>query len=234
MTKLILCLTNSVAENFTANTLLALGASPLMCHHPDELSELIAISEALLINIGTLSPGQIPLFKLAARLARERGLPWVLDPVGAGASSLRLQASFELLSYQPNCVKGNRGEILALAGDPAYGQGVDSKGELEQGPLERALAGMEREHGGSWVATGEIDFLHQNSKTTPITGGHEWMAKSTGMGCALGAALAFALAENGDLSSMLKRYKRAGLAARESARGLGDFPPQLLTHLAQA
>ena len=47
-------ITNYVAMNFSANALLAAGASPVMAHAADELADIAMIAGALVINIGTL------------------------------------------------------------------------------------------------------------------------------------------------------------------------------------
>ena len=109
-------ITNYVVMNTTANALLALGASPLMAHAPEELDELVTIAGALVVNIGTLSSHWIAAMRLAAQKAGELGKPWVLDPVGVGASRLRTATAASLLALRPTVVRGNGSEILALAG----------------------------------------------------------------------------------------------------------------------
>ena len=90
-------ITNYVVMNTTANTLLALGASPIMAHARDEVEELVAVAGALVLNIGTLSPAWIEAMEAAGVTAAARGVPVVLDPVGAGASRLRTTTALRLI-----------------------------------------------------------------------------------------------------------------------------------------
>ena len=90
-------ITNYVVMNNTANALLALGASPVMAHAIEEVEEMVSIAGALVLNIGTLSPPWIEAMFRAGRAARARGIPVVLDPVGAGATTLRTRTARELI-----------------------------------------------------------------------------------------------------------------------------------------
>jgi hydroxyethylthiazole kinase len=85
-------ITNYVVMNFTANTLLAMGASPVMAHAVDEVEEMVSLAGALVINIGTLSKQWLESMLKAGKKANELGLPVVLDPVGSGATSFRTHA----------------------------------------------------------------------------------------------------------------------------------------------
>ncbi len=79
-------ITNYVAMTVSANVLLALGASPAMVHAAEEVEDFIAISDALAVNIGTLSPPWVDAMRLTVKRAIALGKPWVLDPVGCGAT----------------------------------------------------------------------------------------------------------------------------------------------------
>ncbi|MGB2682260.1 MAG: hydroxyethylthiazole kinase, partial [Candidatus Competibacter sp.] len=105
-------ITNFVVMNNTANALLALGASPAMVHSSDEVEDFVAISQALVINIGTLYSEQIAACKLAAAKAKAAGVPWILDPVGAGATPYRHAAAAALAGLGPDVIRGNASEIL--------------------------------------------------------------------------------------------------------------------------
>src|SRR5512138_3813847 len=82
-------ITNFVVMNTTANALLAIGASPVMAHAEEEMADMVAIASALVLNIGTLSPPWVRAMFQAAECAAKRGIPIVLDPVGAGATPYR-------------------------------------------------------------------------------------------------------------------------------------------------
>ena len=92
----------------------------------DEVEDMVTICGSTLINIGTLSKRWIEAMIKAAKKAHELGKCWVLDPVGAGATPLRMETCKELLKYRPTVIRGNASEILALAGTVSSGRGVDS------------------------------------------------------------------------------------------------------------
>jgi hydroxyethylthiazole kinase len=120
-------ITNYVAMNLTANALLAIGASPVMAHAPEEVEDMVDIAAALVINIGTLSgPWVEAMFKAADR-AKKKGIPIIYDPVGAGATPYRTRTIRELIqAVPPAVVRGNASEIMASAGVHAKTKGVDS------------------------------------------------------------------------------------------------------------
>jgi len=111
-------ITNYVVMNFTANTLLAMGASPVMAHAADEVEEMVSLASALVINIGTLSKHWIESMLKAGRRANELGVPIILDPVGSGATSLRTNTFRNLVKeLRLSVVRGNGSEILSIASD---------------------------------------------------------------------------------------------------------------------
>ena len=120
-------ITNYVAMTVSANVLLALGASPAMVHALEEVEDFVAISDALVVNIGTLSPRWVESMERAAIAANEARKPWVLDPVGCGATPYRTETAAELATFRPTIIRANASEIMSLAGATADGQkGVDS------------------------------------------------------------------------------------------------------------
>src|SRR5690606_9351122 len=109
-------ITNFVVMNSTANALLAVGASPAMVHAVEEVAEFTSISSALVVNIGTLSAPWVEAMKLAARQASDSSIPWVLDPVGVGATRYRTDTAAQLVGLSPAVVRGNASEVMVLAG----------------------------------------------------------------------------------------------------------------------
>ncbi len=116
-------MTNDVVQTFTANVLLAVGASPAMVIDPREAAQFAAIADALLINVGTLTEDRAVAMRAAVEHARQAGKPWTLDPVAVGALTVRTAFCHELLALQPATIRGNASEILALAGMSAGGRG---------------------------------------------------------------------------------------------------------------
>lgn len=179
-------ITNFVVMNYTANALLAIGASPVMAHAVEEVEEMVAIAGALVVNIGTLSAPWVAGMKLAMRRAAELNKPIVLDPVGAGATSYRNQTLTELLELaSPAIIRGNGSEILALAGANIQTKGVDSTASSTDS-LEAARA-LSRRFGCVVSVSGAIDVIVQGEKTAYVSNGVALMTKVTGMGCAASA-----------------------------------------------
>lgn len=125
---LVFNITNFVVMNNTANALLAIGASPLMSKSIAEIGDLANISNSLVVNIGTLDEHWIESMQLATSKFNNLSKPWVLDPVGVGATQYRTLTSNDLLKNNPNVIRGNASEIMAFANTNFYeGKGVDSK-----------------------------------------------------------------------------------------------------------
>ena len=140
---LVHSITNLVVMNFNANALLAVGASPVMAHAEEEVCDMVGIAQALVLNIGTLEPAWIRAMALALQAARAKGIPVVLDPVGAGATPYRNAALCGLLEIgAPTVVRGNASEIMSVAGLAAATRGVDSAASThEAANAAQALAG---------------------------------------------------------------------------------------------
>ena len=120
-------ITNYVVMNETANALLALGALPVMAHAREEVEEMVGLAGALAINIGTLSPPWVDAMLAAGKAANERGIPVVLDPVGAGATTYRTETARRILDeVDVTVLRGNAGEVATLVGVAAEVRGVES------------------------------------------------------------------------------------------------------------
>src|SRR6202040_3163899 len=190
---LIYNITNSVVQDFTANALLALGASPIMSDAIDETEELVAASNALNINIGTPNPHATEAMAKAIRVARELGKPVALDPVAVGATKLRRALIEELLrSGTPTIVRGNLAEISVFAGLKWGGKGVDSGTDLQDpGEIVRMAA---QKLGCSVAGTGKIDYASDGVRVFSTANGHPLMTRVTGMGCVATSMVAAFLA----------------------------------------
>jgi hydroxyethylthiazole kinase len=228
-------ITNLVVMNNTANALLALGAAPAMAHALDEVEDFVAICQALVINIGTLDSEQIAACKLAAAHARTVGIPWILDPVGAGATPYRRGAAGTLVRWMPSVIRGNGSEILTLA-QPAkagHGRGVDSLDASEKA-LEAARA-LARDTGAVVAITGAVDYVADGQQVTAIHNGHPLMARVTGLGCSATAVIGACLAVEPDAAlatvAALAVFGIAGELAAETARGPGSLQVELLDAL---
>jgi len=227
-------ITNYVVMNVTANALLALGASPIMAHAAGELDELLGIASALVLNIGTLDAAWIESMREAALIAGQRGLPIILDPVGAGASRLRTETALALMRIQrPAILRANPSEILALAGASCATKGVDSAHRSED--AEEAARSLAEAFGCVVVASGATDFLTDGKAAVRISGGTPLMPRITGMGCTSTALVgAFAAVADSPLSaaaSGMAVMKVAAEVAAEKASGPGTLQVHFLDAL---
>jgi hydroxyethylthiazole kinase len=225
--------TNYVTVNLVANVTLSTGALPVMAHARQEVEEMASLASALVLNIGTLDEGQIESMLLAGRKASERGIPVILDPVGAGATSLRTKTAERLLSeLDISAVCGNAGEVATLAGLSAEVRGVESLSGDAKEAAEKAAGSL----GVTVATTGEIDYVSDGALTLAVENGHALMGRVVGLGCASTAVVGcFAAAGGGDpetVAGALAYFGRAGEIAAEKADGPGTFEPRLLDALA--
>src|ERR1043165_7626816 len=101
------CITNAVAQTFTANVLLAAGAVPSMTLSADEIGAFVARADALLVNLGTFDAERRAATATAVGVAREEGVPWVLDPVFVDRAEPRAAYAKSLVAQNPNAVRLN-------------------------------------------------------------------------------------------------------------------------------
>lgn len=222
-------ITNYVAMTISANALLAIGASPAMVHAVEEVEDFMAISSSLVVNIGTLSPRWVEAMRLAARKAVAQGKPWVLDPVGCGATPYRTGVAAELAGLGPTIIRGNASEIMSLAGaSGAGGKGVDSTASSDDAlAAGDALAGKT---GAIVAVTGEVDYVLDGRERIAVTGGDPLMPLSTALGCALSAVTAAFAAVRPPLEAAayaLAAYGAAGAEAAGRCKGPGHLPAEL-------
>jgi len=185
-------ITNLVVMNSTANALLAVGASPIMAHCPEEIDEMVAIADAVLLNIGTLDQAWINSMTMALDKANQLNKPVVLDPVGAGASKIRTQTAKSLLEKGVTIVKGNFDEINALLNNSDATRGVDSVNYDTRNAPDLAINAAKK-YNTIAAVTGPVDFVSDGKITYSIRNGHPFLSYVTGTGCtaaALSAAFA--------------------------------------------
>ncbi|NLV25349.1 MAG: hydroxyethylthiazole kinase [Deltaproteobacteria bacterium] len=232
---LVLNITNYVTVNDCANILLAIGASPIMADDEQEVEELAALSQGLVINIGTLNRRTLRSMVLAGKKANELGVPVVLDPVGNGATRLRTEAA-NLLLKEVRCavIRGNVSEIRMAYAGSGRTKGVDADdGEaIPLANLVRMARSFSAETGAVIAITGGKDIVSTADKSYVIANGHEKMARITGSGCMLTALVgAFCAAGCADLDRVVAAVAAMGLAgeiAAKECRGTGGFRALLL------
>lgn len=225
-------ITNLVAMDLTANLLLAAGASPAMANAADEVTEIVARANALAVNIGTPTPVQATAMAIAAGAARDRGLPWVLDPVGVGLSAFRGALADRLLAIGPTVVRGNAGEIAHLAGEAGNGGGIDSS--LDATAVLHAGRRLADRTGAVVAVTGSVDVVTDGRRDVRIANGDPMMTRVSGLGCALSALVGACLAVTPDpLAAAVHALTVLGVAGQQAATTAAG-PGSLRVHLLDA
>ncbi len=221
---------NFVVMNDSANITLAIGASPIMAHAVEELEDLVAVADAVYINIGTLDSFWIDSMFHISKLIDKYNKPLLLDPVGAGATRLRTEVSKKLLERgNVSILKGNAGEMLSLAGLGDKVKGVDSLVEIGFEAVEI----LAEKYNVTAVATGKVDYISNGRKLASLEGGSYLFKYVTGTGCMLGSVMASFMAVNKDYftaaiegSALFKRASE--IAERRSGPNPGTFKVELM------
>lgn len=232
-------ISNLVAINFNANALLAAGAAPVMAHAHEEVREMVAIAQALVLNIGTLDPYWVESMRLALAAASQRGIPTVLDPVGAGATPYRNQAIDSLLALAaPSVIRGNGSEIMSVAGAAVVTRGVDSSAGANDA-LGAAQALAQRTQGVVCVSGQTDHIVDAQRRWARLSNGHVWMTRITGVGCSATALVGAFCAVQPDawratVSAMALLSIAGELAAEKTqaaGQGVGSMQAALLDAL---
>jgi len=175
-------ITNYVVMNYTANALLACGASPVMAHAAEEVEEMVSFAGALVLNIGTLTPYWIDSMLKAGKRANQLKVPIILDPVGSGATKLRTDSAKRLIDeLSIQVVRGNASEVLSLAHEGSRTKGVDSIHSVDDA-ADAALI-LAKELKTTLAITGKVDLITDGERIHRVSNGHELMGYVTGTGC---------------------------------------------------
>lgn len=211
------CITNNVAQELTANMLLAAGAVPSMTMAPDEVAVFVSGAEALLVNLGTFDAERREAIDIAIEEALDERIPWVLDPVFIERSEARAFYARELAAKKPRAIRLNAAELSTLS---AAAVNASSIADYARGNL--TVVGL----------TGETDFVTDGVRSATIGNGHPLMARVTAMGCAGSALTAACHAVEGDpftaTAAALILLGVAGEVAGARARGPGSFAVEML------
>lgn len=232
---LVHSITNYVVMNETANATLCIGALPIMAHACEEVEEMVGIASALVLNIGTLEPAWIDAMELAGKRANERGIPVILDPVGAGATKLRTESSKSLLeSVKISIVRGNAGEVATLAGIAAEVRGVESIGaSATPDEIAKQFAST---YGCTVAITGPVDAISDGKREATVANGDVMLSRVVGTGCMSNVIVAAFAAVQPDpfvaAVGGLTAFGAAGeLAAEQSGNRPGTFAMELMNGL---
>jgi hydroxyethylthiazole kinase len=206
------CITNAVAQNFTANVLLAAGCIPSMTLSPEEIGAFVAGAQGLLVNLGTFDAERREATEIAVGTATQKRLPWVLDPVFIERAPPRTAFARELIGRGPTAVRLNHAEFSALGGGT-----MTRENAIGYARAKRTIVAL----------SGETDLITDGERVAAVANGHALMAKVTAMGCAGSAVLSACLAVEPDAFraavAALAIMGVAGELAGEKSEGPGSF-----------
>jgi hydroxyethylthiazole kinase len=227
-------ITNFVVMNYTANALLAMGASPVMAHAQNEVEDMVAFAGALVLNIGTLTDDWIHSMIKAGKKASELQTPIILDPVGSGATPLRTDSAQKIIEEtRLSVIRGNASEILSLRQAESKTKGVDSIHSVEEAAKTAAM--MAQELDTTLAITGPVDLVTDGDRVFRVKNGHPLMGYVTGTGCTATAIIGAFLAVDDDplsaTATALAYFGLAGEVAGQNAGAPGSFMIQLIDAL---
>lgn len=253
-TPLTHCITNFVTVNDCANGILAIGGSPIMADDSEEVKEIVEISDALVINIGKLSKDQIAAIIDSCKYANETNTPIVLDPVGAGVSSLRNNITLEIVkNYKISVIRGNMSEIKAITTllklptlenyDTNQVKGVDvnvndiiTKDNLKDN--SKIVKELSSHLNTVVIASGPLDIISNGKNTLIIENGNDMMPKITGSGCMLSSIVGTCVSVNDPFIGSILATLSMGIAGEEARKyvnkkdlGTGTFRAILIDYL---
>jgi hydroxyethylthiazole kinase len=214
------CITNSVAQQYTANMLLAAGAVPSMTISPDEIEAFVAGADALLVNLGTFDRERQSAVESAMGTALSKGLPWLVDPVFIDRSPARAEFARGLMARHPSVVRLNQAEFAALSSHKPDGE---------------AVARFAQTHDTVVALTGDVDMVSDGRRRIAIANGDPLMGLVTAMGCASAAFICAALAVEPDtwLATLAATaaFGVAGELAAQRSQGPGSFAAAIIDAL---
>jgi hydroxyethylthiazole kinase len=227
-------ITNYVVMNYTANALLAMGASPVMAHAQNEVEEMVSFAGALVLNIGTLTDDWILSMITAGRKASEQQIPVILDPVGSGATALRTESAKKIIAEtRVRVIRGNASEILSLRHAESKTKGVDSIHSVEEAAKTATVLAQELDT--TLAITGPVDLITDGQRVIRVKNGHPLMGFVTGTGCTATVTIGAFLAVDADpvtaTATALAYFGLAGEIASQNASAPGSFMIQMLDAL---
>lgn len=198
---LVHCITNYVTVNDVANSILAIGGSPIMADALEEVEAVVSKSKALVLNIGTLNENTVKAMILAGKTANAKNIPVIFDPVGAGFTPYRAETAKKILDeVGVGIIRGNLSEIASLAGIKSANKGVDASDSITD--IKNSAAGIDQvaiaknlaqKYSTVIAITGQTDIISDGNCCYKIRNGHPILSKVTGTGCmATGLIAAFA------------------------------------------
>ena len=219
-------ITNYVTVNDCANICICSGGSPVMTDAAEDVRDMSRIASAVVINIGTLNPRTVDAMLLSGRIAKENGVPVVLDAVGVGATPYRNDVTKRIIDeVKPDIIKGNAGEISFLAGVSGGVRGVDSTSSSDD--ISGLVKGLAEKCGCLVVATGKKDYVSDGKDVYVMSNGSDYQGTVSGTGCMLSSVIGAYVGANGvgvdPIIAAITAFNVAAENAEKVCKGPGSF-----------
>jgi len=199
-TPLIHAITNPISINQCANSILSVGAGPIMAEHPKEVRNITLNADALMINLGNITDARIKSIILSAKIASKNNIPFLIDAVGITCSNLRKKLMKKLLKISsPSVVKGNYSEIRALYDFSYTLPGVDADASVSEEYIKAISVKLARKYNTIILASGKTDILTDGTRIILVKNASSYLTRITGTGCMLGALCACFLSVKNDI-----------------------------------
>lgn len=231
---LIHCITATVSINQCANAVLSTGARPITAEHPKEVGEITRAAQALMLNLGNLTPSKQKAMEISARAAKKNNVPVIFDAVGVACSGFRRKLSHKIIrKYQPKVIKGNYSEIYSLHDDAYKSSGVDADKHLDKEKLADISVFLAKKYNAIILASGKCDIISDGRKLIYIENGTPQLSSITGTGCILGAITASFLSVSPDINAVAAACAVLGISGELSRTkmGMGTFFMNLMDTL---
>lgn len=218
-------ITNVVVTNFTANGLLAMGASPVMAYAKEEVAEMVSHASSLVVNIGTLNAQTVESIILAGKAANKLEVPVIFDPVGAGATAYRTETAQRIMrEVKVSIIRGNAAEIANVIGESWEIKGVDA-GTANGNIIELAITAAKKLK-TIVVITGKEDVVTNGTSTYLVGNGHPLLTRVTGTGCLLTSVIgAYSGVEKDLVLASVAALTFYGIAAEKAASQTAEYGP---------
>ncbi len=233
-------ITNYVTATDCANITLAVGASPIMADEPLEVCEVTQIADGLVINTGTISENRAKAILLSAKTAKEKGIPVVLDPVGAGVSKYRSDVIRKIITEAtPDIIRLNVSELKSICLDIKNISGVDGAAVSDMDSIISLAKQLALKIGAIIGVSGVSDIVTDGERVTILETGHKMMRKITGAGCMLSSVVgAYAVANTNDLYgavvSAFDIFGKCGETAFTDGIGIGTYKTNFFDEISKA
>ncbi len=231
---LIHCITNPISIQSCANTILSVGAKPMMAEHPREVCEITGQADALMLNMGNITDARMESMMLSLNKAKVKGIPVLLDVVGIACSGFRRSYARELLKMAvPSVIKGNYSEIMALYDGGYFAPGVDADASLDGEDVTKGAMALADKYQTVILATGARDVVTDGTRMVYVNNGVPVLASVTGTGCMLGALCTAFMTTANPLEAAIAACCYFGICGELSKRkkGNGSFMVNLMDRI---